>query len=89
MSLFDSLIQNELTLFAVDLQYISPEQTGRVNRSVDYRTDLYSLGVLLYEMTTGQLPFTATEPLELVHSHISVLPVPPIQVRFLMLGWIV
>ena len=58
------------------LAYLSPEQTGRVNRSVDYRTDLYSLGVTFYEILTGQLPFTATDAMELVHCHIAKMPTP-------------
>ncbi|WP_017719061.1 trifunctional serine/threonine-protein kinase/ATP-binding protein/sensor histidine kinase [Kamptonema formosum] len=62
------------------LAYISPEQTGRMNRSVDCRSDFYSLGVTLYEMLTGQLPFTATDPMELVHCHIAKMPVPPDEV---------
>jgi len=61
------------------LAYISPEQTGRVNRPVDYRTDLYSLGVTLYELFTGQLPFETGEALEMIHSHIARQPVPPHQ----------
>lgn len=59
------------------LTYMSPEQTGRMNRAMDYRTDFYSLGVTLYEMLTGQLPFTSDDMLELVHSHIARQPVPP------------
>ncbi|HYA14753.1 MAG TPA: serine/threonine-protein kinase PknK, partial [Syntrophales bacterium] len=57
--------------------YISPEQTGRMNRSVDYRTDMYSLGVTLYEMFTGSLPFSSDDPMELVHSHIAKQPREP------------
>jgi serine/threonine protein kinase len=56
------------------LAYISPEQTGRMNRSVDYRTDLYSLGVVLYELFTGQLPFESGDVLELIHDHIARQP---------------
>jgi len=63
------------------LAYISPEQTGRMNRSLDYRTDFYSLGITFYELLTGQLPFTADDALELVHSHIAKQPVPPHQVN--------
>lgn len=61
------------------LAYMSPEQTGRMNRSVDYRTDFYSLGVTFYEMLTGHLPFISNDPLELVHCHIAKTPVPPHQ----------
>ncbi|MGK7923913.1 MAG: AAA family ATPase [Spirulina sp.] len=56
------------------LAYISPEQTGRMNRGLDYRTDFYSLGVTFYELLTGQLPFNSQDPLELVHAHIAKLP---------------
>ncbi|WP_299412505.1 ATP-binding sensor histidine kinase [Acaryochloris sp. IP29b_bin.148] len=59
------------------LAYISPEQTGRMNRSLDYRTDFYSLGVMFYELLTGQLPFTETDPLKLVHCHLAQQPIPP------------
>ncbi|MGL5192076.1 MAG: serine/threonine protein kinase, partial [Chroococcales cyanobacterium] len=53
------------------LAYISPEQTGRMNRTLDYRTDFYSLGVTFYELLTGELPFASDDPLELVHAHIA------------------
>ena len=59
------------------LAYISPEQTGRMNRGLDYRTDFYSIGINFYEILTGQLPFQATDPLELVHSHMAKTPTPP------------
>ena len=59
------------------LPYISPEQTGRMNRSIDYRTDFYSLGVTLYELFTGKLPFNSNDPMELVHYHIAVQPENP------------
>ncbi len=61
------------------LAYISPEQTGRVNRKLDYRTDLYSLGVCLYQLFTGRLPFAFREGIELVHAHIALAPIPPHQ----------
>ncbi|MEG4216914.1 AAA family ATPase [Microcoleus sp. Pol14C6] len=53
------------------LAYISPEQTGRMNRGIDYRTDFYSLGVTFYELLTGKLPFESNDPMELVHCHIA------------------
>jgi predicted ATPase/signal transduction histidine kinase len=56
------------------LAYMSPEQTGRMNRGIDYRTDFYSLGVTFYELLTGQLPFSSTDPMELVHCHIAKIP---------------
>ncbi len=59
------------------LAYMSPEQTGRMNRVVDYRTDLYSLGATFYEMLTGRPPFHSEDPLELVHGHIAKAPQSP------------
>jgi len=59
------------------LAYMAPEQTGRMNRSVDTRSDLYSLGVTLYEMLTGTLPFKASEPMEWIHCHIARQPAAP------------
>jgi PAS domain S-box-containing protein len=58
------------------LPYMAPEQTGRMNRSIDSRSDLYSLGVTLYQMLTGSLPFIASDPMEWVHCHIARHPVP-------------
>jgi PAS domain S-box-containing protein len=64
-------------LIAGTLAYMAPEQTGRMNRSIDSRTDLYSLGATLYEMLTGALPFMASDPMEWVHCHIARKPMPP------------
>jgi len=64
-------------LIAGTLAYMAPEQTGRLNRSIDSRSDLYSLGVTFYEMLTGSLPFTASDPMEWVHCHIARQPAPP------------
>jgi predicted ATPase/serine phosphatase RsbU (regulator of sigma subunit)/tRNA A-37 threonylcarbamoyl transferase component Bud32 len=63
------------------LAYISPEQTGRMNRALDYRTDLYSLGVTFYELLTGQLPFNSEVLLELVHAHLAKMPATPTQLN--------
>jgi predicted ATPase/serine phosphatase RsbU (regulator of sigma subunit) len=76
------LAHEDRRAFGVDrlegtLAYMSPEQTGRMNRVLDRRTDLYSLGVALYELATGVLPFRTDDPLELVHSHIARTPTPP------------
>jgi PAS domain S-box-containing protein len=68
-------------LLAGTLAYMSPEQTGRMNRTIDYRTDFYSFGVTLYEMLTGQLPFKATDPMELIHCHIAKQPIPPCELK--------
>lgn len=59
------------------LAYIAPEQTGRLNRPADHRADLYALGVTLYELLTGRLPFAGADPLELVHAHLARMPRPP------------
>jgi predicted ATPase/signal transduction histidine kinase len=64
-------------MIAGTLAYMAPEQTGRMNRSVDSRSDLYALGVTFYEMLTGTLPFTAADPMEWVHCHIARQPTPP------------
>jgi PAS domain S-box-containing protein len=64
-------------IIAGTLAYMAPEQTGRMNRSIDTRSDLYSLGITLYQMLTGHLPFDAADPLEWVHCHIARQPTPP------------
>ncbi len=62
------------------LAYLSPEQTGRMNRGIDYRADFYALGVTLYELLTGQLPFTTTDPLDLIHCHLARVAAPVHQI---------
>ncbi|MER8491966.1 AAA family ATPase [Mesorhizobium australicum] len=64
-------------VIAGTLAYMAPEQTGRMNRSIDSRSDLYALGVVFYQMLTGVLPFTTSDPMELIHCHIARTPVPP------------
>jgi PAS domain S-box-containing protein len=64
-------------IIAGTLAYMAPEQTGRMNRSIDARSDLYSLGVTLYQMLTGALPFSTADPLEWVHCHIAREPISP------------
>ncbi len=68
------------------LPYMSPEQTGRMNRSVDYRTDLYSMGITFYEMLTGRLPFTSDDPMEIIHFHIAKEVEPPDRINRLVPG---
>ncbi len=63
------------------LAYVAPEQTGRMNRGIDYRADFYALGVTLYQLLTGTLPFVSDDPLELMHWHIAKVPVPANQVN--------
>ena len=64
-------------VIAGTLAYMAPEQTGRMNRSIDSRSDLYSLGITLYQMLTGSLPFVASEPMEWIHCHIARTPAAP------------
>ena len=71
LSLYDDEVVQKV------LPYISPEQTGRIHHVVDYRTDLYSLGITFYELVTGQVPFMASDPLELIHSHLARTAVNP------------
>lgn len=63
------------------LAYMSPEQTGRMNRNIDYRSDFYSLGVTLYQILTKQLPFYSNDLMEVIHSHIAKTPIPPHQIN--------
>ncbi len=72
---------NPIDLQEGSLAYISPEQTGRLGRAIDYRTDYYSLGVVLYELLTGVPPFTADDPLEIIHAHVAKIPTPPHEVN--------
>jgi predicted ATPase/signal transduction histidine kinase len=68
-------------LLEESLPYVSPEQTGRMNRAVDSRSDLYSLGVIYYQLLTGRLPFTATDAIGWVHAHVARKPPPPARLR--------
>lgn len=77
----DNPIFNSQNIWEGTLAYISPEQTGRMNRMVDYRTDFYSLGATFYELLTGHVPFPKENLLELVHCHIAKQPVPPHELR--------
>lgn len=73
-------IQNPNTLEGT-LAYLAPEQTGRMNRGIDYRADFYALGVTLYQLLAGQLPFISEDPLELVHCHMAKMPTPLTQIK--------
>jgi len=75
----DAVSVGKIQVLTGTLSYMSPEQTGRMNRPVDWRTDFYSLGVALYELFTGKLPFETTDALELVHAHIARQPRSPSQ----------
>ncbi|MDC0684887.1 AAA family ATPase [Sorangium atrum] len=69
--------QTSVEAISGTLAYMAPEQTGRMNRALDARADLYALGATLYQLLTGALPFDATDALELIHAHIARAPVPP------------
>ena len=73
----ESAPMRDLNVLEGTLRYVSPEQTGRTNRAVDHRADLYSLGVTFYELLTGHVPFESSDVVELVHQHIAREPVPP------------
>ena len=64
-----------------NLAYIAPEQTGRIDAEIDFRTDLYSLGVIFYEMLIGKPPFETDDPLELIHCHLARIPKNPSDIR--------
>ncbi|OKH46950.1 serine/threonine protein kinase [Calothrix sp. HK-06] len=72
---------NNINVFEGTLAYISPEQTGRMNRNIDYRTDFYSLGITFYELLTQQLPYSTLDSIELIHCHIARIPQAPHQVN--------
>ena len=73
--------QSAIPMMVGTLAYISPEQTGRVNRIIDYRTDFYSLGVIFYRLLCGEFPFTAQDALGLIHQHLAKQPLPPHQCK--------
>lgn len=74
-------ILNSANILEGTLDYLSPEQTGRMNCLIDQRTDFYSLGITFYEILTGKLPFETTDALEMVHCHIAKQPTPPHQIN--------
>ncbi|MGM0452952.1 MAG: AAA family ATPase [Thermodesulfobacteriota bacterium] len=73
--------QQQENMPAAFLPYLSPEQTGRMNRSADFRTDFYSMGIVLYALFTGKPPFCEGGAKEIIHGHIAQKPVPPAQIR--------
>jgi len=78
---YESQIVTNSNQIEGSLPYLSPEQTGRMNRGIDQRSDLYSLGITFYEMLTGQLPFQGQDPLEWIHCHIAKTPLAPIAIN--------
>jgi serine/threonine protein kinase len=77
----DDYIITHTHILEGSLAYISPEQTGRMNRHLDYRTDFYSLGITLYQLLCDRLPFTATEPIELLHCHLAKHAITPREIN--------
>ena len=77
----ENVILENVNVLEGTLSYISPEQTGRMNRTIDYRTDFYSLGITFYEFLTGKLPFDYSDSMELVHSHIARHAIPPCEIE--------
>ncbi len=77
----DSLKIEQPNILEISIEYISPEQTGRMNRSVDYRTDFYSMGITFYELLTGRLPFKSQDVMELIHLHIAKEPDSPSKIN--------
>jgi diguanylate cyclase (GGDEF)-like protein len=77
----ETVCENNLNVLEGTLAYMSPEQTGRMNRTLDYRTDYYSLGVTFYEMLTGTAPFPDDDPMEIVHCHLAKMPLPPHELK--------
>ncbi|MDY6781984.1 MAG: AAA family ATPase [Cyanobacteriota bacterium] len=73
----EAQLPDKITALEGTLIYMSPEQTGRMNRYLDYRSDFYSFGITLYEMLTEHLPFIIDDPLELIHCHLATAPIPP------------
>ena len=78
---YESQIVSNSNRIEGSLPYLSPEQTGRMNRGIDRRSDLYSLGITFYEMLTGQLPFQGNDPLEWIHCHIAKTPLAPASIN--------
>jgi predicted ATPase/signal transduction histidine kinase/CheY-like chemotaxis protein len=77
LKLKDSLNIGQPNILDISMEYISPEQTGRMNHPIDYRTDFYSLGITFYEMLTGRVPFRSQDVMELIHFHIAKEPDQP------------